>query len=505
MHRFNQVVDQLTRELNDQRGVCGGFSRQLGKKLPDAKQSVRTIIGRALAVMGDREGYGVASIHLSPNWYSGKGRNTPRFNYRIHIKRVYEGLICLGYLHEYKKGVSHGGKGLYLTRYRATTKLVKLFSKRDLMELPVVFAGEIDVEEVIRIQRVRKEQIPTNRVTRDGSPITREVKFRDLIDYEDTDFTRGLRRNVDEINARISSKWIDLELSKAEYHAMIREMISKKNKKAQKDPDSFRPLMLSDRTLYRVFNDEDFQTGGRFYGGWWQEIPSAYRDRIVINGKRTVQLDYSGLHPRILYAMAGESLIGDPYEISLTPTLHADDTKGFRKYLKKAFNAMLNAETVMTRPPRGSWGKSKTYLKHWGLRWCDIVDAFYERHSLISDQFFTGVGAKLQRTDSDIAEDVMLAMHRRNSDIVVLPIHDGFICHHGYESELKAMMLGAYTVRFGEMPIPEKTSEMTVEVTGVPNTADWFGLEEDNDDIRRVLDILDATPAERRLNAFRGY
>ena len=68
---------------------------------------------------------------------------------------------------------------------------------------------------------------------------------------------------------------------------------AKKDKEDLEDsPDDYRPLMLSKRSLYRVFNDTEFQTGGRFYGGWWQEIPSKYRDRITIDGKRTVASAY---------------------------------------------------------------------------------------------------------------------------------------------------------------------------------------------------------------------
>jgi hypothetical protein len=33
------------------------------------------------------------------------------------------------------------------------------------------------------------------------------------------------------------------------------------------------------RTLYRIFNRGSFSYGGRFYGGWWQQIPKKF-DRI---------------------------------------------------------------------------------------------------------------------------------------------------------------------------------------------------------------------------------
>jgi hypothetical protein len=49
-----------------------------------------------------------------------------------------------------------------------------------------------------------------------------------------------------------------------------------------------------------VFNNGSFNEGGRFYGGWWQNFPSDYRQFITINGHTTWEYDYSSLHPAML-------------------------------------------------------------------------------------------------------------------------------------------------------------------------------------------------------------
>ena len=65
----------------------------------------------------------------------------------------------------------------------------------------------------------------------------------------------------------------------------------------------------------RIFNNGSFDEGGRFYGGWWQSIPREFRKHITINHKPTEEVDYSGHHLRILYALKEKKLAGYPYEV----------------------------------------------------------------------------------------------------------------------------------------------------------------------------------------------
>ena len=45
-----------------------------------------------------------------------------------------------------------------------------------------------------------------------------------------------------------------------------------------------RVFVNQDNFVYRVFNNGSWRQGGRFYGGFWQGIPSAYRKYIRIDG-----------------------------------------------------------------------------------------------------------------------------------------------------------------------------------------------------------------------------
>ena len=116
------------------------------------------------------------------------------------------------------------------------------------------------------------------------------------INFTDSDATQAMRDNLRVINNALLSHWADLELPDNKFRRLGGWMIADEDRQ---------PLDLSRRTLYRVFNNRSFEQGGRFYGGWWQEVPRVYRRFIRIDGEPTAELDYSSLHPRILYALRG--------------------------------------------------------------------------------------------------------------------------------------------------------------------------------------------------------
>jgi len=70
--------------------------------------------------------------------------------------------------------------------------------------------------------------------------------------------------------------------------------------------------------LYAVFSD-DFQHGGRFYThekDGYQSLSEEERACIHIDGEPTVELDFSGMQPRLLYSWGGIQYNGDPYVLN---------------------------------------------------------------------------------------------------------------------------------------------------------------------------------------------
>ena len=96
-----------------------------------------------------------------------------------------------------------------------------------------------------------------------------------------------------------------------------------------------------------------------------------------------------------------------------------------------------------------------------GLTWAELSQAIISFHEPIAHYFYTGAGLRLQRLDSDIAEKVLL--HFAQSGIAILPLHDSFLMHNGYETSLEPVMRSAFEEVVGASPkIDRKQFDKTI-------------------------------------------
>ena len=288
--RFHEVVDQLVGEVQ---ANCA--KRRLGKgDLPKLRASVTKLVTDSVAITKGRKQKRWASIHLNSLHYSASRYQNPEITYRIHVDRAYNTLTGLQYLTEVKAGV-YSDANRYLTRYEATDKLIDLFSDTERVALHES-ALQPENSELIRIQ-------------------LRDNEGRKYLQkYDDDENTARMREQVAFINDVLAKAKFDLEIARDELETLEDRMHLRSKERNEGDGR----LRLQDVSLYRVFNDTEFKTGGRFYGGWWQVIPSEYRTRIRINEKRTVELDFGTLHPTMLYSEVGLKPPEDSYQIGLT-------------------------------------------------------------------------------------------------------------------------------------------------------------------------------------------
>jgi hypothetical protein len=312
-------------------------------------------------------------------FYSAMGRYHARpFTFATVIPTIDE-LAAIGLLqHERAKPYQLG----WQSRYRATPLLLEAAN-----------------DNCAKVSIGRHELIILR--DRDGKPI----------DYKETEATHRMRSRLEEINEAISASEI-----------AIGGIIAREAEPLPFSQDRKLPASMA---LHRVFNRSDFKLGGRFYGGFWQNIPKAMRGELTIDGEPTTELDYRSLHPRMLYAMAGKRLESDPY-----------DLPGWeRQTVKRAFNTMVNAESHLA-----AW---RAIARQIGGK-----DAFYKAETLMNELMFNHepikhlfnscAGLKLMRADSDMAELVMRGMMRKN--IAVLPIHDSFMVPARHEGLLPEAM-----------------------------------------------------------------
>ncbi len=255
-----------------------------------------------------------------------------------------------------------------------------------------------------------------------------------------TSSVRTMNANLRKLNLRLSTQAICLHVNNDHLGEINRRMSESKyrwqghNAQPQRRP---RLLNFNHRLLRRVFSRGSMTLGGRFYGGWWQYIPSENRPFITINGLATTEIDFSELHPRLLYISLGLAppsgemydvglhIDGLPYDAQIEPY------KSQRKLVKEVFNALLNDETGGYRPSRKELKKSV-------ITFAKLKKLIIKRHPPLKDAIGKGVGLQFQYMDSIIAEKVMLNL--LSQGITCLPVHDSFIVPAHQCKELQAAM-----------------------------------------------------------------
>jgi hypothetical protein len=188
----------------------------------------------------------------------------------------------------------------------------------------------------------------------------------------------------------------------------------------------------------RIFYRGNWQYGGRLHGGFWQRIDEEARKKILINDFKTVELDFSGLHVNIAYALEGLTpFSGDPYAVEPVLNVPAPEQRSLMKSLiLMCFNAtsLTGAfQAFRNEQPTGSYGKRLTNLELGRL-----LEAFKRKHPLIQNYLCSDQGVHLMNIDGAIAAKVV--NHFTNKNEPVLCIHDSFICREQFKDELIQVM-----------------------------------------------------------------
>ena len=239
---------------------------------------------------------------------------------------------------------------------------------------------------------------------------------RKFIEYNDTDFTKDVRNDLEAYNRLLQETYIDIATLDEPF--VIR---TKKDGSTQRIK-----IDQSKKFVRRIFSRGDWKYNGRFYGGFWQQVGSEYRKDIYINGSPTVEVDYKGLHAAILSAEKGIVYGGDRYELgsAVCPKL---DKQQQRKAVKLLVLAAINAKdrssafgAFRQAQPTGSVEKTLTH-DELGL----LLDTFLKQHPYLEDGICSDQGIRLMNVDSHITNFIIKEFVTRQKPI--LSVHDSYI------------------------------------------------------------------------------
>ena len=237
---------------------------------------------------------------------------------------------------------------------------------------------------------------------------------------------------------------------------------------------------------YKRIYSETLQEAGRFFvaGGGIQLIPEKYRSKfLTFNKESVVELDYSSIHPFILYERLNLSggwdchvkeILGEgftPYGADLSEIVNTDEQliqdhilkynldsyDPVRNIAKLALLVSINASDrtaavgAVSSKLLNDRKKPENKQKFLGLlspvSVGSICDALRHHNMLIEDYFYCDMAMKLMNTDSNISARIVEDMIQQDESILLY--HDSYICRASAEEKLYNTMVKAWKDEVG--------------------------------------------------------
>jgi hypothetical protein len=227
-----------------------------------------------------------------------------------------------------------------------------------------------------------------------------------------------MRKEVEAYNTMMQRHYVDV-VSLAE-PLLEREKTNKKTGEVETQIIHIHPSNLFTR---RIFSRGQFNKHGRWYGGFWQQLPKKGQDLrkdIYIDDEPTDEIDFSGLHPKLLALKKGHKIEGDRYDLGYQVCSTIPITKQ-RDIVKRLVLIAINAKS--RQKAFGAYNSSNEPVKARDL--AKLLDAFIDKHPYLEDAICTDKGIDLMYIDSQITAAVI----RRfvELDKPILPVHDSYI------------------------------------------------------------------------------
>ena len=365
------------------------------------------------------------AVHMSKSGWKANSRYNA-LNLSSKMIEIINGLINGGWLEH------HIGFEGRLTRIRPSYKLRFLFSCID------VSRDEIDFHQNKEMLELRRSK---------DSNLYGSGKH---LEYDDTPETEKMRGLLIRYNKLLRSQKIELSVIEGDH---LKRIISKGPQTGMTQK-----IYVDRGNLFikRVFNDGSWKLGGRFYGGWWQQIPKELRTEIIINGKPTIEIDYKSMHVSLLFARIDHPHEYDPYDIELVNELVGrglDQRSILKKLVLMSINSSSKKKAFSAFRSEYQRGHPCKRIKNIELQ--KLLNAFLTKYPSLEKFMFSGKGLELMFLDSCIAEYVI--EHFTDQNVPVLTMHDSFIISYDKVLELRAVMTEAGNKYAGRFLFTEKS------------------------------------------------
>ena len=365
-----------------------------------------------------RQGWKYVGMSFDVNRYKPKSRYNA-----LHISKtlilVARKLEQAGLIIIHKGYHNHATGEGYVTRLQPSEGLLAWFTNASWADEAIDCHWQ---RELVELRDNRKDKVKGKKISGSATQIR--------VEYDDTPETIRMRQILTAYNTLLQGVHIDCcHLTEPFIY--------------RKDGAVIR-IGQHDRYIKRVFNNGKFNKGGRFYGGFWQQIPSRDREHVRINGQRTVEIDYNALHVVLLYARRGLDYWDcsggtDPYAVQVDGLT----TDAARQLGKLLFLIAINANNEESAYKALRKTVQDNHSLEFPLALTDsvlsnVLVQLRQRHTLIADSLCSGVGIDLQFLDSQITE--ALIEYFTDSNIPILTIHDSYIVPHDYAIDLRDAM-----------------------------------------------------------------
>jgi len=405
---INSLVDELwSRYWNDEDSQL----KRRGPKPKAPKKKHLKVLLLDLYVCWQSDPTMYLAVHMSKSGWKANSRYSA-LNLSSKMIDIIKRLVELDYL-TFAKGFE--GR---LSRIAPTRKLIILFE-----------------ETTLKLEDVHYHKDQETIILKAGDDLESFEKG-DLLEYIDTPETLRMRSILDQYNKL-------LKLSHLDICSIEKPYVDRLITKGERSGETVR-VHIDSRNVFvkRVFNDNSWERGGRFYGGWWQSINRELRSDIMINGKPTVEVDYKAMHIALLFSEIGYQHEYDPYTLdtSVFPSRNDfDQRQATKEIVLMALNAKSKTKAFRAFRSDQATGHSFKKLKNTQLE--KLLNAFTNKYPEVAPYLCTGKGLELMYRDSCIAEYVI--DHFTKLDVPVLCMHDSFIVPYDQVLELRTTMTEA--------------------------------------------------------------